>query len=149
MGAPLTAQLAKMLNLVSDAITRGMGTTRSCTDRNLCPLGSHAGAGDDELSCELEVVHLKEQENSYTVLLYVWGNPRKTTSCICGGRSARITVNLAEALRALRDPKTALRLWADAICINQAEEVAEITGPLNVIRLTDIFRDVHLSYQNE
>jgi hypothetical protein len=83
----------------------------------------HPGVDDDELSCDLEVVHLKEQENSYTALSYVWGNPRNTTSCICGGRKARITVNLAEALRALRDAETPLRLWADAICINQADDV--------------------------
>ncbi|KAK0639450.1 Fructosamine kinase-domain-containing protein [Cercophora newfieldiana] len=83
----------------------------------------HPGVEDDELSCDLEVVHLKEQENSYTALSYVWGNPRNTTSCICGDRAARITVNLAEALRALRDPQVPLRLWADAICINQADDV--------------------------
>lgn len=77
-------------------------------------------AGENELSCTLETVELHRAEDDYIALSYVWGNPAKTSPIICNGKLMQVTVNLAEALRGLRDPTTPTRLWADAICIDQS-----------------------------
>lgn len=41
--------------------------------------------------------------------------------CVGDGRTVRVTVNLADALRRLRNQKTTRLLWVDALCINQKD----------------------------
>lgn len=56
----------------------------------------------------------------YTALSYVWGNPALIESIILDGTMVNITANLATALRDMRDPSRTHRIWADALCIDQA-----------------------------
>lgn len=56
----------------------------------------------------------------YTALLYVWGEPAPTETIILDGTSVGITANLASALSDIRDPSRTHRIWADALCIDQA-----------------------------
>jgi hypothetical protein len=59
----------------------------------------------------------------YTALSYVWGDPQHTVSIFVNGRQVPVTVNLAGALRRLRDlPNYAKSLWVDALCIDQQNE---------------------------
>lgn len=56
----------------------------------------------------------------YTALSYVWGDPAPTETIILDGKSVGITENLATALRDIRDSSRTHRIWADALCIHQA-----------------------------
>ncbi|KAH7014253.1 heterokaryon incompatibility protein-domain-containing protein [Microdochium trichocladiopsis] len=62
----------------------------------------------------------------FVALSYVWGDPKLTRSIIVDGVSVTVTQNLYDALVWHRDntswlPKNDLPIWADAICINQAD----------------------------
>ena len=56
----------------------------------------------------------------YTALSYVWGDPTKTGSIYVDEHKFTITATLEAALRDLRDPSRMLRIWADALCIDQS-----------------------------
>ncbi|ERF70767.1 hypothetical protein EPUS_05119 [Endocarpon pusillum Z07020] len=59
----------------------------------------------------------------YTALSYVWGDP----ACVCDveidGQQVKIPRNLFEALTSVRVNTSSRVLWADALCINQEDDV--------------------------
>ncbi|KAF1998763.1 HET-domain-containing protein [Amniculicola lignicola CBS 123094] len=57
----------------------------------------------------------------YEALSYVWGDPDKKMEIICDGSPMQVTANLYEALHHFRYTDKHRTLWADAICINQAD----------------------------
>ncbi len=75
------------------------------------------------LCCTLEHHPLTEAP-SYTALSYYWGDKGDTLPIIVGGSTARISRVLEGALRALCARGTK-RVWADALCINQADDVEQ------------------------
>ncbi|KAI6915133.1 hypothetical protein KC318_g174 [Hortaea werneckii] len=76
---------------------------------------------DDALYADLEVVSL-DSKPEYKAISYVWGDASDTTVMFLnGGRAIEITRSLATALRRFRDSKVFVALWADAVCINQAD----------------------------
>jgi len=81
------------------------------------------GCEEDELSCNLQTAKLMGIQDGYIALSYVWGDAPYKTPMFCDGKVMQITLNLAEALRGLRDPVTPKRLWADAVCIDQTNNV--------------------------
>ncbi|KAM0407598.1 hypothetical protein ACHAPZ_001070 [Fusarium culmorum] len=84
-----------------------------------------------QVQCKLHTVNLTPR-TSYICLSYVWGNPSLTEEIVVDGIRKQVTVNLATALRHLKqhwseirarpgeypDPSE-LRVWAGALCINQ------------------------------
>lgn len=83
----------------------------------------HPGQYKSVIQCDiihttLHACHSDIYEN-YTALSYVWGNATGTTDIWINGFRFPVTVNLAKALDGLRDEKRPLRVWADAVCINQ------------------------------
>lgn len=56
---------------------------------------------------------------SYDALSYVWGYTKGDIPIICEGRVILITKNCDAALRQLRSKACKIRIWIDAICINQ------------------------------
>ena len=98
----------------------------------------HPGRFDDKISCDLISESLEQADDEYEAISYVWGNPDDTVDIICNGRSVSITINLRDALRQFRDEKTARRLWADALCINQ-EDMQEKGH--QVQRMGEIYRN--------
>src|ERR1700760_4988968 len=82
----------------------------------------HLQPGDesDTLACNL-LVHSLSDVPEYEALSYAWGNPHKDHSIICEGNSLLITPSLHDALTHLRYRDVPRLLWADAICINQAD----------------------------
>ena len=75
---------------------------------------------DDALYADLEIVSL-DSEPEYKAISYVWGDASDTTDMFLNGECVKITKSLAAALRRFRDPKDPAALWADAVCINQAD----------------------------
>lgn len=81
--------------------------------------------------------------DGYIALSYVWGDP--TTNCsiiIHDGETIRITTSLHIALRDIRDTSRRLRVWADAICINQSDILERNT---QVELMGDIYRDATIT----
>jgi hypothetical protein len=85
----------------------------------------HGGPPSSPLECSLRI----REDEEYEALSYVWGKevPEKekqrlrihsndgTTSIL------RITPNLAQALKQLRNNNTSRIFWVDAVCMNQAD----------------------------
>ncbi|KAI0150158.1 heterokaryon incompatibility protein-domain-containing protein [Xylariaceae sp. FL1272] len=62
---------------------------------------------------------------SYKALSYSWQNDGTFASelIFCNAKPMSISANLHAALRRLRSPNGYVRLWVDAICINQKDDV--------------------------
>jgi hypothetical protein len=57
----------------------------------------------------------------YTALSYVWGDATQRGQISIEDVAVDITATLEAALRDLRDRNRAVRVWADALCINQGD----------------------------
>jgi hypothetical protein len=58
-------------------------------------------------------------EEEYETLSYVWGKPEDCGSITLDRARFPVTINLQQALSALRSATESRRFWIDAICINQ------------------------------
>ena len=81
------------------------------------------------LSCRLKTVSLDDSPQ-FTTLSYVWGPPPWLDDIAVDGAPAKVPMHLAEALRHVQGvwgrefpgrDASSLRLWADALCINQSD----------------------------
>lgn len=87
------------------------------------------GQPDDPLVGRIQVVRLTHQQDGWTTatpfeaISYVWGSNTKNKDICVDAARLRITTNLSIALRQCRRPDNARVLWADSICINQADLV--------------------------
>lgn len=88
------------------------------------------------ISCLLEKVSLDDC-NTYTALSYTWGDASRTRQIQVNGKLVDITENLEVALRHLQQERGTLKLWADAICINQRDTDEKNS---QVRQMTDIYR---------
>lgn len=79
-----------------------------------------ASTKEDELHCDL-IPRSIDEKLVFEALSYVWGNPLPKKRVYCGGEYADIGPSLESALRHLRHTSKARVLWADALCINQAD----------------------------
>lgn len=80
------------------------------------------GHGDDPLRCSLITTNLENQP-SYKALSYVWGDPTHTELITVSEYEWTVTLSLAGGLRRLRHPENLVRAWADAICIDQTNNI--------------------------
>jgi Heterokaryon incompatibility protein (HET) len=77
------------------------------------------------LRCELVEYTIRETDKAnhpYEALSYVWGSMDKPQSIIIDDQKLEVTQNLYAALLRLRDREIPRIVWADAVCINQADE---------------------------
>jgi Heterokaryon incompatibility protein (HET) len=83
-----------------------------------------ASLHDTWLQCTLLHTTLSQCDRDiidhYTALSYVWGDPTQTGSIYVDGHRFTITATLDAALRDLRDASRVVRIWADALCIDQS-----------------------------
>ncbi|CAN8105161.1 unnamed protein product [Discula destructiva] len=91
----------------------------------------HVDPDPADLSAILEIVSL-DDEPKYTALSYTWGTEMSTGAGIAlnGGARRPITRNLQLALEHLCEGDKPLKIWIDALCINQkdlAEKSHQIT----------------------
>ncbi|CAG9939676.1 unnamed protein product [Clonostachys rosea f. rosea IK726] len=93
---------------------------------------------EPEISCLLEVADLGDAKK-FNALSYVWGDPAVTDTILVNGHKIQVTTNLVSALqcapRHLRESKHAmsLKLWVDAICINQ-EDINEKSHQVSLMK---------------
>lgn len=77
----------------------------------------------DDLRCYMDEVRLSDaldESKGYTALSYVWGAHEAFHMIWFGNHSLRIRPNLDSALRNLRRRDRTIRLWVDAVCIDQS-----------------------------
>ncbi|KAF5868489.1 putative heterokaryon incompatibility protein [Botrytis fragariae] len=86
-------------------------------------LNIHGTTKDSPLSGTLEVVAVSRSEGPwFSALSYVWGTYRSPPDTInCNGHELNITASCHDALKALREMHGGIKIWVDAICINQAD----------------------------
>jgi hypothetical protein len=82
-------------------------------------LGLLPSGSSDRLSCELVEQSLLARPK-YEALSYVWGDTKEIVNIFVDGQAFPVNTNLYEALKALRKSNERRVLWADAICIDQA-----------------------------
>ncbi|KAF5974206.1 beta transducin [Fusarium coicis] len=59
----------------------------------------------------------------YAALSYVWGDVSQNGAILLGDNAKEITASLDAALRDLRDKSRVCRIWVDALCIDQSNNV--------------------------
>jgi hypothetical protein len=74
--------------------------------------------GRSDIKFELVDVSLEDSPD-FEAISYVWGLQHERQPVFCQDQIVYISVNLAQALRGLRNTKKSRLLWADSICINQ------------------------------
>jgi hypothetical protein len=80
--------------------------------------------GQDGESISVQLHHEKMSSSpKYTASSYIWGKRRASRAIVCGNHCIRIPLSLYRALAHLRHPLDSTDFWADAICINQNDEV--------------------------
>ncbi len=86
----------------------------------------HSSFESDEIRCSLVYTTLSECEHEiidhYTALSYVWGDASDLKKVLVDGAERKVTSNLHKALLHIREESRPLRMWADAICINQEDD---------------------------
>jgi len=102
---------------------------------------------DQPLRISIEHVPLGSSPK-YMALSYVWGDPEDTVMAEVDGMEFAITRNLFQALRQERksifqgdEELHTLRIWADAICIDQGNEAEKST---QVLRMAEIYQSASL-----
>ena len=88
--------------------------------------GTVTTVNSDAFQCGLIHTTLSQCENEiidhYTALSYVWGDATDKQTIWVNESPVQVTVNLYAALNDLQDEIRVLRLWADALCINQKDD---------------------------
>lgn len=74
------------------------------------------------IRCRLRLVDLAHTP-TFTALSYVWGNSAIRETIWLEGKPLQVTRNAWEALRCLRNKFSPLRIWVDAVCIDQTSDV--------------------------
>ena len=78
----------------------------------------HEGKWQDPISCSFEYESFEVKNTAsrcYSALSYVWGNSKAKETIQIDGHEHKISVNLACAIRHLRDEKHLVLIWIDAI----------------------------------
>jgi hypothetical protein len=81
------------------------------------------GEWEDDIRAVLQERSSAEARDRYITISYTWGHVDVVRQRLitCNGKSVLISENLFTALRKLRHLDRPILLWADALCINQAD----------------------------
>ena len=78
------------------------------------------GSGDEPLHATLHIEKFVHPESlPYDAISYAWGSKKNKAEMAIDGLWVRINRNLHWALTHTRDRETPMRIWADALCIDQ------------------------------
>ncbi|KAK7403523.1 hypothetical protein QQX98_010701 [Neonectria punicea] len=79
---------------------------------------------DSPISCKLLDIDAKDPSAEYDALSYTWGAPEFTETITLDGQHTKlVTPTLHSALQRFRHSLNSRRLWVDAVCINQDDDV--------------------------
>lgn len=106
-----------------------------------CRANTHIHEGSTVgIHCELQT-HSLNSSPEYYAISYMWGEEYPgekypATAILANGDIVQVGQNLASALYQLRTEDTDVYVWADALCINQKDEVEKDT---QIKRMRDIY----------
>jgi hypothetical protein len=84
------------------------------------------------VECTLETIRVGD-DLEWQALSYVWGETQANLSINVNGKSVQVADNLFDALHRIRSATARVRLWVDALCIDQNNPV-EKTQQVNMMR---------------
>jgi hypothetical protein len=100
---------------------------------------------NEPLCCELWTAELIDNPGvavsgtdkivTYSALSYSWGRGEPTKIITCNRVAVPVTDSLASALLDLRKERESVRIWCDALCINQADPVEKAQQVRNMLRI--------------
>ena len=99
-------------------------TSRGIRIAELLPASLREATGRRHASCRLANVSFgicDPQPHPYTALSYTWGDPTRKAALHLNDMFVEVRENLSEALEHLEQDSSSIRIWADAICINQED----------------------------
>jgi hypothetical protein len=82
----------------------------------------YPGHANDNIDCTLRQTQL-EDAPKYEAISYAWCDPANKINVLCDGKIIMVTPNLKDALLRLKLKDRSRIVWADAICINQNDDV--------------------------
>ena len=91
-------------------------------DRDIRVIHLLPGGSSDDIACDVHHVSL-DADISYECLSYRWGQEKSGSIKLGENASLALNQNLLDALHHLRLSDTMRVLWADQICINQADDL--------------------------
>jgi hypothetical protein len=97
---------------------------------------------EDNIECHLHLAKISQVVNAYEALSYTWkssyGRQRDApiAKINCNGHEIEVGDNLFAALRRIRHSSNSRIIWADALCINQTDQVER---SMQVQRMGEIF----------
>ncbi|KAF5543805.1 heterokaryon incompatibility (het-6OR allele) [Fusarium mexicanum] len=95
---------------------------RNLHEREIRLAHIHNGKWQDPISCDFKCTKIERHgTQSYSALSYVWGSSRAEETIQIDGYDHDISINLACAIRQLRDERSPVLIWIDALCINQCD----------------------------
>jgi hypothetical protein len=85
----------------------------------------HAGSWDDDIETSLRQHYLLEVLNQYVAISYTWGRADVDRPVLirCNGKPVFVSSNLFTVLRRIRKPDRVVKIWADALCIDQGNSL--------------------------
>lgn len=105
---------------------------RRLTDRTIRLLRISADVRSDVVACSLTETSL-DSAPPFEAISYHWGDASRKVDIICNGQYFSVTSNLHDILVQMRTEKKLGNFWADAICINQSDNV-EKTSQVRIMR---------------
>lgn len=80
------------------------------------------GTGTQPVHVKLSIHELTDSP-PFDAISYVWGDETQRGKLQCNGRTLLVTKSLDAALKRVRLPDKPRLVWADAICINQSDDI--------------------------
>jgi len=68
------------------------------------------------IQCYMRPVQLSRKPE-YTALSYVWGSTENKQTIFLDNLPKEVTINLSNALRDIREDRSSVMLWVDALCL--------------------------------
>lgn len=125
---PRSQQSSSTTVTASSSLTGAEYSYASLNSSQIRVLTLLPGSKIDAIHCQMDVVDFTEEYSDYSALSYCWGSPTQGIQKIyIDGCEFSVLRNLYHALVALRRPNGKRRLWIDAICIRQDDNMEKKT----------------------
>ena len=95
-------------------------TQERLTDDQIRIINIHPGRREEAMCCTLETIQRNSNE-PYETLSYVWGESPREYTIFVNRKRFLVKSNLRDALYRIRQRDQVVRIWIDAICINQED----------------------------